>query len=392
MGYLRRRRLPLGLEMGLLRVLLAVSVALSHLGGLFGYSMAGGHASVQMFYVISGFYMATILTEKYDPRSDVALFYSNRSLRIYSVYLVALVISLLAYGIIFAAGKGGWLDYVRANIASVGTLGQLWLAFTSLFIIGQDTTLFMAVDGGGLAFTPDGPGGPVPVWVFMPIPQAWTISLELMFYVLVPFLIRNRTRTLVALIVVSLAARFITYGAGYDNDPWLSRFFPFELALFVMGMVARRIYDARIADIPRHVQIGVALAFFAATLLMRPVMEALIAADITTDIVIWPYYASGLIALPCLFALTRNNKTDSAIGNYSYPVYLIHWVVMQFYDTFAAGAGLPGIESPLRVLICLAATFALSWLIIVSVEVPVDRYRQRRHAAQHAAVPGGAAG
>ncbi len=378
--------------MGLLRVLLAVSVALSHLGGLFGYSMAGGHASVQMFYVISGFYMATILTEKYDPRSDVALFYSNRSLRIYSVYVVALAISIAAYVVMSVAAKGGWLDYVRANIGSVGFLGQLWLAFTGLFIIGQESTLFMEVDAGGLAFTPDGPGGPVPVWVFMPIPQAWTISLELMFYVLVPFLIRNRTGTLVAIILASLAARFITYGAGYPNDPWLSRFFPFELALFVMGMVARRIYDARIADIPRRTQVGVALAFFAATLVMRPVMEALIAAEITTDIVIWPYYASGLIALPCLFALTRHSKTDSAIGNYSYPVYLIHWVVMQFYDAFSADAGLPGMDSPLRVLICLAATFAVSWVIIVSVEVPVDRYRQRRHAAKHAPVPGGATG
>ena len=35
----------------------------------------------------------------------------------------------------------------------------------------------------------------------------------------------------------------------------------------------------------------------------------------------------------------------------------------------------------LRVLICVAGTFALSWLIIVSVEVPMDRYRQRRAAA-----------
>lgn len=378
--------------MGLLRVLLAVSVALSHLGGLFGYSMAGGHAAVQMFYVISGFYMATILTEKYDPRRDVALFYSNRSLRIYSAYFVALAISLIAYWIMFASGKGGWIDYVRVNIGSVGFLGQAWLGLTGLFIVGQETTLFMEVGADGLIYTPAGPAGPVPVWVFMPIPQAWTISLELMFYALAPFLVRNRTRTLLAIILISLAARFITYGAGYSNDPWLNRFFPFELALFVMGMVARRVFDTRIADIPRRTQIGIAAAFFAATLAMRPVMEALIAAGITTDIVIWPYYASGLLALPCLFALTRHNKADAAIGNYSYPVYLIHWVVMQFYDAFAVDAGLPMAGSPLRVLMCLAATFALSWLIIVSVEVPVDRYRQRRHAARHAALPGGAVG
>ena len=57
--------------MGLLRVILALSVAVAHFGGFFGYTIAGGFAAVQMFYIISGFYMATILTEKYDPRRDI---------------------------------------------------------------------------------------------------------------------------------------------------------------------------------------------------------------------------------------------------------------------------------------------------------------------------------
>ena len=60
--------------MGLLRVILAMSVVLTHVGGISGYYMAGSTPSVQMFYIISGFYMATVLTEKYDPRTDIGIF------------------------------------------------------------------------------------------------------------------------------------------------------------------------------------------------------------------------------------------------------------------------------------------------------------------------------
>src|SRR4051812_38784319 len=97
--------------MGLLRVLLALSVVFAHLGGVFGWTIAGGFAAVQMFYIISGFYMATILAEKYNPRADIGLFYANRGLRIYSTYFVALAITLAGFYLIYATGRGGWMQY-----------------------------------------------------------------------------------------------------------------------------------------------------------------------------------------------------------------------------------------------------------------------------------------
>ena len=358
--------------MGLLRVLLALSVALSHLGDVRGLGLAGGFASVQMFYVISGFYMATILTEKYDPRRDIAVFYSNRLLRIYSIYFVCLLISLIAYVAIYAAGQGGWLHYVMTNIGRIDTLGQLWLAFTSIAIIGQESTLFLELKDGALAYTAAGPGGETPVWVFMPIPQAWSISLELMFYALVPFLIRNKTNVLIGIVAAATLARFVAYAMGYDHDPWLSRFFPFELGLFVMGMIARRIYDAAAVRIERRVQVVIAVAFLLLTCAVR---ELVVGVGLQ---VVWVYYLAGLIAVPCLFAVTRDNKLDQFIGNFSYPLYLLHWIVMTFYDAFAARLHLPGVESLWRTAICVGVSLVLSWLVVTGVEVPLDRYRQCR--------------
>ncbi len=358
--------------MGLLRVLLALSVALSHLGDFRGFGIAGGFAAVQMFYMISGFYMATILTGKYDPRRDIAVFYSNRLLRIYSIYLVCLLISLAAYIAIYAAGQGGWLAYVIANIGRIDGLGRLWLAFTSIAIVGQESTLFLELKDGALAFTPNGPGGETPVWVFMPIPQAWSISLELMFYALVPFLIRNKTNVLIGIVAAALVARVAVYAAGYDHDPWLSRFFPFELALFVLGMIARRIYDSAVITLQHRTQVAVALAFVILTCAVR---------ELVVDVglhVVWVYYAAGLIGLPCLFAVTRHSKADQFLGSFSYPLYLIHWTVMMFYDAFAVQLNLPATGSVARAAICVTVSLVVSWIVVVSVEAPLDRYRQKR--------------
>src|SRR5205085_338067 len=118
---------------------------------------------------------------------------------------------------------------------------------------------------GRLVFTPDGPGGPTPLWLMMPVPQAWSISLELMFYCLVPFLIRNSTRLLVVIVAATFILRAAIYSIGYDIDPWVGRFFPLELGLFVMGMVSRRIYDAYIGSIARSVQIAIVVFFLALT-------------------------------------------------------------------------------------------------------------------------------
>lgn len=362
--------------MGLLRVILALSVALSHFGESRWFNLAGGIASVQAFYMISGFYMATILTEKYDPRTDLGIFYTNRFLRIYSIYFVSLLISLAAYTVIYQSGKGGWLHYVINSIDRVNTLGQIWLAFTSLFIVGQETTLFLEIRDGALAFTPDGPSGDVPVWFFLPVPQAWSISLELMFYALVPFLIRNATRTLWAIVVATLVLRIGIYAAGYDHDPWLSRFFPVELGLFVAGMCARRLYDAYAHRVTRRSLLMIGGTFLVVTCFVRYLMMHFLIQQ-----VIWPYFAFAVVAVPCLFALTRQSKRDQFIGSFSYPLYLVHWAVLAFYDAFAQQWGLPPAGSPIRVAILVLVSFALSWIIVVSVEVPLDRYRQRRVAA-----------
>ena len=78
--------------MGTLRFLLALSVAYGHLTKL--PSFPSSDVAVQSFFVISGFYMALVLNEKYGLGS-YWLFISNRLLRLWPAYAAVLILSFV---------------------------------------------------------------------------------------------------------------------------------------------------------------------------------------------------------------------------------------------------------------------------------------------------------
>src|SRR5258708_29799955 len=82
--------------MGILRLLFAISVVIHHEGSLWGYRLISADMAVRSFFIISGFYMALILREKY-PSGNYRLFITNRFLRIYPLYWVVLCFTLIYY-------------------------------------------------------------------------------------------------------------------------------------------------------------------------------------------------------------------------------------------------------------------------------------------------------
>ncbi len=179
--------------MGTLRFILAVAVATAHSGCFWDYCVFPGAQAVQLFFIISGFLMALILSEKYDPK-DKWLFYSNRALRIFVPYLFVLGVSFLAI-FPFVHAFGYYPSYAAPlfqNAPAFDFWTWIFVLFSTLAIFGQDVGLWLGFDGHlflSSQFLP----GPVPVHTLQLLPQAWTLSLELMFYVIAPFLVRDDT-------------------------------------------------------------------------------------------------------------------------------------------------------------------------------------------------------
>ena len=85
--------------MGWMRFLLAAAVVFHHSTTPGNMPLVDGHQAVRLFYIISGFYMALILGQKYPlNRQGLWIFYTNRAARVFPVYWVVLIGAAVFYG------------------------------------------------------------------------------------------------------------------------------------------------------------------------------------------------------------------------------------------------------------------------------------------------------
>lgn len=217
--------------MGILRLIFALAVVFGH-SWLGGPVFVGGKNAVQLFYMISGFLISYVLVEA-KSYATVVDFYKSRALRIYPVYAVVAVITLLA---MFILGNSVFLDVYRNAPVTAGA----FLAATNVFVLGQDWVMFLGVTGGKLVATGDFSDSEVLLYNGLLVPQAWTLGVELSFYALAPFVLRQRRR-LFAMFALSVCVRLVLVAMGIaSEDPWRYRFFAAELSLFLLGALAHQ--------------------------------------------------------------------------------------------------------------------------------------------------------
>src|SRR5205807_9676378 len=127
-------------HMGSLRFILAMSVVYGHAGEFLGVPLIPGDTAVQVFYAVSGFYMALVLNEKYrPPSSGYVLFISNRFLRLFPVYAAVLCSTLLLAAAVahFSSDQLPFVNEWRL-IAPLDWCSAAFLAGTQIVMWGQD--------------------------------------------------------------------------------------------------------------------------------------------------------------------------------------------------------------------------------------------------------------
>jgi peptidoglycan/LPS O-acetylase OafA/YrhL len=364
--------------MGVLRFLLALAVIAAHTAPLPFIRPVGAAVSVQAFFVISGFYMALILNEKYvSTKSTYTLFLQSRLLRLWPSYVVVLLASLLIQIVwpatrpdnVTSGGLGIWLQHSGQMSPSA----IFALAGANLFIVGQDALMYAAVHvrEGTLYLTANFVKEPLAAYRFLFVPQAWSLGIELLFYSIAPFLVRRRVGTIVGVAAGSFLLRAALMHAGYRDDPWSYRFFPTELGFFLLGALGYRYYRhvaARLSDSSRaaYCTVGVCVAFIlfyeAVPIPGKRLLFLLVIAA----------------AIPFVFHLSRKNELDRTIGELSYPMYITHLLVAHVLEASHIQGGLTTV----------AITIIVSYALLVSVERTINRYRERLYRTRSASEPG----
>jgi peptidoglycan/LPS O-acetylase OafA/YrhL len=287
--------------MGAVRLFLAYAVMTEHFdqqvlapnnlnfNPLWSLNINGGRA-VLLFYIISGFLISYVLHEKYaKSRVGTLAFYRSRFLRIYPLWWVLLV-GAVAFDLRYHVS-----DPLPSN------------PFPAIMLFGLDWIVplwkFPAFD-----------------WSVLPYRAAvgWTLGAELTFYLLAPFVLRS-TRVAFAFLLGSAAIRAAILSFVARRDPGYVNltmfFFPATLMFFLLGHFG--------AVLCRYRPIGLAgsLGMLCVVIVLSEHAEN----QVTFDN--WAAHLSPIcfaLALPGLFAATKNNRVFNYLGDLTYPLYLMH--------------------------------------------------------------------
>jgi peptidoglycan/LPS O-acetylase OafA/YrhL len=342
--------------MGIFRLWLASVVLLSHAPfGVAGQPLFGATA-VSSFFVVSGFYMQLLLSERFGVGAAVD-FYASRLLRIFPLYWLALFLSLLlvahpAFDLVMRSGDPRTIAFAL---------------FENLFLFGQDFARLLYLDTATGSLSWSQPAAYDYASNIAVLGQAWTLSMELMFYLLAPVLLRWRTLPLVVIVIATIACRIflpLPEIRAFWATNWIYGFFPNELGTFLLGSLGYRFY--------RHSLKGIDWSPTASAIAVA-VLGVLIGYGFILNCKIHAYHYLYIgvtaLAVPLLFAATRHYTLDRRIGELSYPVYLFHIIVVEQLGRVVASQWLGALA--------LVVTIAFSIPLVAIVELPIERYRAR---------------
>jgi peptidoglycan/LPS O-acetylase OafA/YrhL len=314
--------------------------------------------------------MALILNGKYGdtPRGNW-IFYTNRAVKIYVPYF-AILAATVAVCLIskLISGNALLLNLWFSEAGNMTLSTWAFALFTNVFIVGQEWGYLLIYRAGSLFFDLQAFGKPPIAAQFTIIAPAWTLSIELMFYMLAPFILRRHVLLIAALALASHYIRFEAYHLGYYSEATNYRFFPFELSLFLYGAICFRL--GRL--LPR-INAGWSTASTAVTVLTIAFLPRYFLEHQ------FQLYAITGALLPALFDFGRRNNWDRSLGDLSYPLYLVHWPVSAIAAVIVGSLqpnsiGTVAVYPILMVIIAVAVSVLINRYLVL----PIDAWRQER--------------
>ncbi len=331
--------------MGLIRFLLAITIVIHHSYPLFGLLFLGRDAALKAFYIISGFYMSLILNEKYIGKNGgYKLFITNRFFRIYPTY---------------------WLILLLTYIFEIILLHQNILSQPPLNIL-SDVTLLIRNDY--LQINTDNRQ-------LLTLPVAYTLVSELCFYIVAPFIVKLSRKMLFILTGIALFIHFLVQVIlRLNHNPAGDWFFPEIIIFFLLGVLSYEIYKViKHKTFPKKYLVSTFILILALV-----ISYSNIPFNYTFTSIIkfkeWIFLLIFLVSIPFIFKLTNKLSIDRIIGETSYPIYLCHLLLINFFIQIGVIKSQNSITTIF--FICVSVMFA--FIIYLVFEKPIEKFRQKR--------------
>lgn len=342
---------------GLLRLLLSISVLVRHTGPILGITLVGGSQAVGTFFIISGFFIALVLDARYHNYKD---FLISRYLRLFPIYALTLaIIAFVFFGSFMLMGNAyrltPWIHH-NANISSI-----IILILANISMIGQDIILLTGWNDGNLYFAGNVIAGGPSFWIL--IRPAWCISIELVFYVLAPLIIRARTSVLFVILTLILAIRFYA-PLSEDMDYYFSLCM---MPWFIAGVLSYRAYkiikDMRIERWELNL---VSIAIIAFVIFYHKLDS------VTGPTLRMNYYLIIIAALPLL--AMNAHVWDKWLSDLSYAVFLNHMFVSDILTCYVP-------KEHLGIVVALVSIILAC--LLVKIVAPFEKSRIARYRTPH---------
>lgn len=178
--------------------------------------------------------------------------------------------------------------------------------------------LSISAENGNMYFSELSFAEQYPLIRYVLVPVSWSVSTEISFYLIAPFILRKKYKLVFCIFIISIISNILTNHYGFNNSNWRCRFFPSTLTFFLTGYYTYLAYTKL-----RHLRISTnhkypTLFLYIALITLCQHM------DIPYAIHIYVLLLSSFISIPYLFYAFKKDVTDRNIGELSYPLYLIH--------------------------------------------------------------------
>ncbi|XOV79173.1 MAG: acyltransferase family protein [Aestuariibacter sp.] len=291
-------------------------VLLFHAGFEFA---SGGYVGVDVFFVISGFLITSMIVKNLqDNNFNCAEFYLRRFRRIFPALMMTCFISVLVAAYIF----------VPRDVARTAGAAMHSMVGMSNFYFWQESGYFDSAA------------------TMKPLLHTWSLSVEVQFYLLWPLLllavwwVGKTASLLVSIVLVSilslaysselLGISYSSSGFNYDKDGAIFYLLPFRLFEFGLGaLTAVLLNKIKLKEtLQILVSLGGVLLIGYATLMF----------DKQTDFPSWRAIFPCLGAVLIIVSGDSNRLTKALVASYpfrqigviSYSLYLVHWPLFVF--------------------------------------------------------------